>query len=113
MLSQERPLAVNLPHLSRDKFYQAFHLLNFCGKGSTAREEGLGTRLGDSTIDFTKKEAFPKYLHPDSGGAMKTFPVIVQLAYSALVYPNSIWMETEMNFGYFPGSLIYPTEADI
>ena len=40
---------------------------------------------------------------------MKTFPGIVQLAYSALTYPNSIRME----MGYFPGSLIYPTEADI
>ena len=38
MLSQERPLAVNLPHLSRDKFYQASLLLNFFGKGSTAHE---------------------------------------------------------------------------
>ena len=46
MLSQERPLAVNLPHLSPDKFYQG-------GKGSTAREEGLGTRLGWPTMVAT------------------------------------------------------------
>ena len=51
MLSQERPLAVNLPHLSRDKFYQAFLSLNFSGKGSTAREEGLGTRLEQVFIE--------------------------------------------------------------
>ena len=37
MLSQERPFAVNLPHLSCDKFYQAFLSLNFSGKGWTAR----------------------------------------------------------------------------
>ena len=48
MLSQECPLAVNLPLLSRDKFYQAS--LNFFGKGSTAREEGLGTRLGKFSV---------------------------------------------------------------
>ena len=36
---------VNLPKLSRDKFYQAFLSLNFPGKGSKMREEGLGTRL--------------------------------------------------------------------
>ena len=30
---------------THDKFYQAFLSLNFEGKGSTAREEGLGTRL--------------------------------------------------------------------
>ena len=45
MLSQEHPLVVNLPQLSHDKFYQAFLLLNFWAKGSTVREEGLGTRL--------------------------------------------------------------------
>ena len=53
-VSQEHPLAVNLPQLSRDKFYQAFLSLNFLGKGSTAREEGLGTRLSVRYIASVK-----------------------------------------------------------
>ena len=73
MLSQERPLAVNLPHLSRDKFYQAFLSLNFCGKGSTAREEGLGTRLMESS----KKTATKIWvLHALSGLPMPLPPQV-------------------------------------
>ena len=56
MLSQERPLAVNLPHLSCDKFYQASLSLNFSGKGEIMREEGLGTRLGSSVVGVSRLE---------------------------------------------------------